>query len=625
MCGIAGFTHLHGQRSPEKILSATLSLKHRGPDQHGTWESDHVSLGAVRLKVQDLHGGDQPIISDDGQTVIVFNGEIYNHLELRAELESCGHRFKTHCDTETVLHAFLEWDTRCFARLRGMFGVALWQEHRQRLILARDRIGIKPLYIAQRGDDNIYFGSELKAILSHPEIPRKLDHDALSYYLSLNYVPASYTLIEGISKLQPGRFLEWRSGQVTIEPYWALRPWATRTHSLESAKEELDFLLTDSVQEHLVSDVPLGVWASGGLDSSTLVHYASQAFSGKLKTFSVSFAGKKFDESEYFRTVAQHYGTEHHEFDLNEQQDILSAVEQIPQYSDEPSADAGSVPVWFLSKMCRQQVTVVLSGEGADELFGGYATYQANAYAKQARKYPEWLRKTALGAASLWPASDNKIGFDYKLRRFLAGSLLDPDAAHFFWNGTFNDQQRKRLYLHDGKRSIRDLVRWLPAEFSATGELNRWLWLDQTYYLPDDILNKCDRMSMAHSLEARPAFLDHRIIEFANSLPEDFKIREGSLKFILRDLMRNKLPQTVITRKKEGFDIPAHQWFRTILKPLLLDTVNEQTVKSTGLFEWKEVKRTIDSHMSRRANNGYHLWGLLMLFQWMKRWNVSIS
>lgn len=605
-------------------MAATLSLKHRGPDQHGTWESDHVSLGAVRLKIQDLQGGDQPIVSDDGQTVIVFNGEVYNHLEIRAELESRGHRFKSHCDTETVLHAFLEWDTQCFKRLRGMFAAALWQEREQRLVLVRDRLGIKPLYISQQGE-NLYFGSELKAIFAHPEIPRRIDEAGLSYYLSLNYVPGPYTLIEGISKLLPGRFLEWRRGEVRTEFYWTSQPWASKKYTLDSAKEELDFLLTDAVREHLLSDVPLGVWASGGLDSSTLVHYASKAFPGKLKTFSVSFAGKKFDESSYFREVAKHYGTDHHEFDLNEHQDVVSTIEQIPEFSDEPSADAGAVPVWFLAKMCRREVTVVLSGEGADEIFGGYATYLADNYAEQARRYPALLRKFALGSASLWPASNNKIGLDYKLRRFISGSLLDPIPAHFFWNGTFSDAERKRLFARDKNRQVRDLMGWLPAEFSATGPLNRWLWLDQTFYLPDDILNKCDRMSMAHSLEARPAFLDHRLVEFANSLPEDFKIRNGSLKFILRDLMRDKLPPAVISRRKEGFDIPTHHWFRGLLKPLLLDTVNESTVNQTGLFNWYEVKRTIDSHMSRRANNGYHLWGLLILFLWIKRWNVSTN
>lgn len=621
MCGIAGFTHLGGRPDPEGITRATLSLKHRGPDQDGTWESEVVSLGAVRLKILDLVGGDQPIVSPDGGAVIVYNGEVYNHLAVRAELESLGHRFNSQCDTETILHAFLEWDTRCFAKLRGMFAVALWQERERRLILARDRVGIKPLYVYERGN-NLYFGSELKALLVHPEIPRRIDKAALTYYLSLNWTPGPYTLIEGISKVRPGHILEWRDGRISTEPFWTSRPWALASRGLQEAKEELDLLLQGAVREHLLSDVPLGVWASGGLDSSTMVHYASHAFSGKLKTFSVSFAGKQFDESAYFREIARHYGTEHHEFDLSEKEDISGVVERIPEFSDEPSADAGALPVWFLSKMSRREVTVVLSGEGADEIFGGYNTYLADGYAASARQWPRVLRQAALAAASAWPASNTKIGLDYKVRRFFEGSLLDSRSAHFFWNGTFSDAERRLLYLHDDGRAVLDLVRWMPADFAATGELNQWLWLDQRYYLADDILTKCDRMSMAHSLEVRPAFLDHRIVEFANSLPEDLKVRGGTLKFLLRELMRDKLPPAVISRKKEGFDIPTHLWFRTILKPLLFDTVNERTVSESGLFHWQEVKRVIDRHMNRRANQGYHLWGLLILFLWMKRWNV---
>ncbi len=621
MCGIAGFTHRGGAPRPAGILASTLSLKHRGPDQHGAWESDDVSLGAVRLKILDLDGGDQPIVSPDGETVIVYNGEVYNHLEIRAELENRGHRFTSHCDTETILHAFLEWDTACFSKLRGMFAVALWNQRQRRLVLARDRVGIKPLYVFQRESD-LYFGSELKALFALPEIPRKLDHTALSYYLSLNYVPGQYTLVEGVSKLSPGHFLEWRDGEIAIQPFWTSRPWVSGARTLESAREELDWLLTESVREHLLSDVPLGVWASGGLDSSTMVHYARKAFPGRLKTFSVGFSGKQFDESAYFREVAKHYDTDHHEFDLTENENIPAIIERIPEFSDEPSADAGTVPVWFLSAMSRREVTVVLSGDGADELFGGYNTYLANGYAGTARRWPKWLRQAGLGAASLWPASNTKIGLDYKIRRFLSGSMLDEQSAHFFWNGTFSDAARKRVYRHDEGRSVADLTRWMPAEFSAASPVNRWLWLDQTYYLPDDILNKCDRMSMAHSLEVRPPFLDHRLVEFANSLPVDFKIRNGVLKFLLRDLMRKNLPTSVISRRKEGFDIPAHYWFRTILKPLLMDTVNERTVSATGLFNWPEISRVIDDHMRRRANNGYHLWGLLMLFLWMKRWNI---
>jgi asparagine synthase (glutamine-hydrolysing) len=574
-------------------------------------------LGAVRLKIIDLEHGEQPMFANDGDTVIVFNGEIYNHGEVRTELESLGHHFESRCDTEVVLRAFLEWDVECFRRLRGMFGVALWTESQRRLVLARDRVGIKPLYFARKGPD-IYFASELKGILEHPEIERRLSADGLNYYLSLNYVPGPYTLIDGIDKLHPGYWLEWRNGNIRTDAYWRLRMNPDSRITLESAKEELDALLRDAVREHLISDVPLGVWASGGLDSSTILHYAKEASAGPLKTFSVSFLGRGFDESRYFRQVASVYGTEHNEFDLAANEALPGIVEEISYYSDEPSADAGAVPVWFLSKMTRKQVTVALSGEGADELFGGYVTYLADRYARLLRMAPPAARRIAAMLARRLPVSDDKVGLDYKIIRFLDGSLLDPTESHFFWNGTFSEDEKRRMGV--ATRSLRSLL----AE-SVPDSLNRYLWLDQSYYLPDDILYKCDRMSMAHSLEVRPPFLDHRIVEFAARLPERLKINGSSLKFLLRELMRDKLPREILTRKKEGFDIPAHEWFRTVLKPLLLDTINRRTVEDTGLFNWNEVDALIRKHVERRANLGYHLWGLLVLFLWMRRWSVIAS
>ncbi len=579
-----------------------------------------MSLGAVRLKIIDLEHGQQPMSSPDGSTTIVFNGEIYNHAELREELETKGHSFRSRCDTEVALHAFLEWDVEAFARLRGMFAIALWNEARRRLVLARDRVGIKPLYIAQRGAD-LYFASELKGILEHPEIERKLSGNGLHHYLSLNYVPGPYTLIEGVDKLQPGHWLEWRDGRVSSAPYWRLRFQPDRSMTVDAAKEELDFLLRDSIREHMVSDVPLGVWASGGLDSSTILHYARESCPSRIKTFSVSFQGRKFDESEYFREVAQAYATDHHEVDLTPTASLPGVIEQLSYYSDEPSADAGAIPVWYLSQMTRQQVTVALSGDGADELFGGYVTYLADRYSRSLRHVPVAARKLAARLSRFLPVSDEKIGLEYKLNRFLHGSLLPPTEAHVFWNGTFSETQKNRLHLHNGHVST---GRMLEAQFQAPlpGRLNRYLWLDQSYYLPDDILYKCDRMSMAHSLEVRPPFLDHRIVEFAGRLPESFKVQGRQLKFLLRELMRDKLPASVLRRKKQGFDIPAHQWLRTALKPLLMDTLTRTAVEDSGLFHWREIESLIRDHMERRANLGYHLWGLLVLFLWMKRWNV---
>jgi len=617
VCGIAGFTHSNGRRQPERIWEITRSLIHRGPDRQDVWESANVSLGAVRLKIIDLEHGDQPMVSDDGDTVLVFNGEIYNHAELRRELEGLGHRFDSRCDTEVVLRAFLEWDVRAFPKLRGMFGAALWTESSRRLLLVRDRVGIKPLYYRRHGDD-FYFGSEMKAILLHPELDRRMNPQALERYLSCNYVPGTETLVEDIQKLAPGNWLEWQDGAVSIHPYWSLEFKPDRRLDLVTAKEELDRLLRSAVTEHLISDAPLGVWSSGGLDSSTILHYAAEASSARLKTFSVSFRGRSFDETQFFREVAERYQTDHHEFDLNPEHDLPGAIEEFATYSDEPSADAGALPVWFLSKMCRQDVTVALSGDGADELFGGYNTYLADRYAKTLRRFPRAARSAAARAAGLLPVSDEKIGLDYKITRMLEGSLLEPVDAHFYWNGTFGEAERRTLLANPNGAASE-----IPLPGETDGYLNRFLWLDQLCYLPDDILNKCDRMSMAHSLEVRPPFLDHRIVEFAATLPEDFKIRGNSLKFILRDLMKDKLPRAVLARPKEGFDIPAHHWLRTTLRPLLVETLSERNVRESGIFRWEAVNSVLQSHLQRRANLGYHLWGLLILFLWMSRWKIQ--
>jgi asparagine synthase (glutamine-hydrolysing) len=621
LCGIAGFTTFDRPAPPGRIERLIETIVHRGPDQQAVYVSPHVALGAVRLSIIDVAGGDQPIRSEDGDAAIVFNGEIYNHRELRAELERRGRRFRTRCDTEAVLQAFLEWDTECFSRLRGMFAAAIWKESERRLVLVRDRMGIKPLYVYRRGGD-LYFGSELKALFKHPEIDRELDPEALDAYLALNYVPGPRTLVRDIQKLSPGHWLEWKAGRTRQEPYWKLRMEPSRKGmALSTAKEELDSLLRESVREHLISDVPLGVWASGGIDSTTILHYAAGQVP-RLSTFSVSFRGRSFDESPYFREAARAYGTDHHEFDLSPDQDLSAAAERIAWHGDEPSADAGALPVWFLSKMTRRHVTVALSGEGADELFGGYHTYLADRYSAWLRLAPRFLQKAALRAASLLPVSDEKIGFEYKVKRFLEGSLFDPVTAHFHWNGAFGEKERRRLCPGASGYRIEPL---LPGGALESGPLNRYLWLDQLCYLPDDILYKCDRMSMAHSLEVRPPFLDHRIVEFAARLPESLKIRGSRLKFVLKELMKDKVPEVVLKRKKEGFDIPAHHWFRGPLKPLLLDTLTEDAVRASGVFSWPEVDRLLQRHFSRRTNAGYHLWGLMILFLWIRTWKIQAA
>jgi asparagine synthase (glutamine-hydrolysing) len=624
VCGISGYTHLGRAVSPRAIKEATKCLVHRGPDQQGTYENSDVSLGAVRLKIIDLTTGAQPFFSDDLKTVLVYNGEIYNYRELRRELQSLGHTFATQSDTEVVLKAFLQWDTQCFTRLRGMFAAAFWQEEQRRLVLVRDRVGIKPLYVCSIGDD-IYFGSEIKSILVHSEIPRYLDLSALHHYLALNYVPGPFTLIQGIKKLPPGYFLEWRNGNAREDQYWELPHSQGMNWDMTEAQAALDEHLKQSVREHLLSDVPVGIWLSGGIDSSALLHYAAQESTQRLKTFSVTFHGRTFDETPYIHELVKQYGTEHYELDLNPTLDLPAAIEELAYYSDEPFADAGAVPIWFLSKLSRQHATVALSGEGADELFGGYVTYQADQLAGYARLLPKTSRRALLSAMRFWPVSDEKISFEYKLKRFIEGSLLSPDEAHIYWNGSFSKSQQENLLLRRNHASVQDLYKCNLPALNGDGSLSRFLVFDQKYYLPDDLLQKVDRMSMAHSLEVRPPYLDHRIIEFAASLPNRFKVDGRCLKVVLRELMKSKLPSSVIQRPKNGLDIPTHDWLRGPLRPFLEDTLSPDAVKNSALFRAEAIEKVKKDHMDRRANYGFHLWGLMILFLWMKRWNIQTA
>ena len=619
MCGIAGFTHLKSASTPGRIQAAVRSLIHRGPDQQGVYESSSISLGAARLKILDLNAGDQPITSADGDFVIAFNGEIYNHAAVRAELETLGYRFRTQTDTETVLTAFKEWDTDSFAKLRGMFAIAIWTESSRRLVLARDRLGIKPLYVSFRGDD-LYFGSELKALFVHPEIDRYISLPGLDCFLTLNYVPSPWTLVQDIEKLSPGHWLEWRAGKVRSEAYWRLPFESPRKQTLEEAKEELDMLLESSVREHLLSDVPVGLWLSGGLDSSTVLHYASQV--QPLRTFSISFSGRSFDEAEYIREVTSHFGTRHEQFDLNPERELPDAIDQFAEYFDEPNADGGALPVWFLSKLTKQSVTVALSGEGADEIFGGYLTYRADRLARIARSAPRSVLRLARSVAARLPVSDDKISFEYKVKRFLAGTLLNPARAHVYWNGTFSDSEKRLLVSAQLPGTLDRML----ADLARHGDrLGAYLWFDQKFFLPDDILMKVDRMSMAHSIEVRPPFLDHRIVDFAASLPPSLKMRGSRQKFLLRELMADRLPTRVTRRKKIGLDFPAHDWLRGPLRNLLFDTLASAESDHSKFFNFDAIGDCLQNHLSRRVNLGYHLWGLMILFLWMKRWRIQTA
>jgi asparagine synthase (glutamine-hydrolysing) len=618
VCGILGYSHTQKRIHPDILSGALDSLTHRGPDHQGHFISKEISLGAVRLRILDLESGDQPLFSEDRDVVVVFNGEIFNHHEIRTQLEAEGFKFRTRCDTEVVLNAFLCWGTKCFPRLRGMFAIAIWVQSEGRLILARDRMGIKPLYYCLQ-DGQIYFGSELKCIFAHPAVQRRISLPGLNCFLSLNYVPGPLTLVHGILKLMPGELLECRGGRSSVRSYLPPSVLQPAPRSVEAACEELDDLLTKSVQEQLVADVPVGIWLSGGLDSSTILRYAAKTHASQLRTFSITFQGRSFDEGKYAREVSRHFGTQHAELDVNPSTDLVHATERIAYYSDEPSADAGALPLWFLAELTRKEVTVVLTGEGSDELFAGYLTYKADRYHAAARRLPAALRKAACSCARCLPVSDEKIGFEYKLKRFWQGSLLSPERAHVFWNGTFSEAEKRQLFRFADARPIAELL----AGMGNGAGLQRYLDFDQRYYLPDDILYKVDRMSMAHSLEVRPPFLDPRVVDFANRLPGHYKLRGSKSKYVLRRLMSQKLPASVLRRPKIGFDIPIHEWFRGVLRPLLLDTLSPDAVSSSKLFHAPFVEYLVREHLERRANFGYHLWGLMTLLIWMKRWSIE--
>jgi asparagine synthase (glutamine-hydrolysing) len=383
---------------------------------------------------------------------------------------------------------------------------------------------------------------------------------------------------------------------------------------------ELHGLLKQSIREHLCADVPLGIWLSGGLDSSTLLHYAQAASNSQLRTLSISFTGRSFDETRHIRRLAEIYGTEHEEFDVNPDCGLADAIEQFAYFLDEPNADGGALPVWFLSRLTSRSVTVALSGEGADELFGGYATYRADQLARRVRRLPRWVLRAARSAARCWPVSDEKIGFDYLLNRFLDGCLMPANFAHVYWNGTFSEQEKGSLV----RTGLPGAMGGILADLSPNGDdVNPYLRFDQRYYLPDDILAKVDHVSMAHSIEVRPPFLDHRIVEFAASLPGRLKVEGAAQKIVLRQLMKGKLPEPIRRRKKVGFDFPAHEWLRGPLRPLLLDAF--ASADEAGLFCVDVLDGYVQQHLRRHANVGYHLWGLMLLLLWLKRWRIQTS
>jgi asparagine synthase (glutamine-hydrolysing) len=623
MCGIAGFVESPNAAAPFS-LDASRDLvhrmceviRHRGPDDEGIWVDEGVALGMRRLSIIDLSTGHQPIHNEDRTVWTVFNGEIYNFQELRAELQARGHRFYTSTDTEVIVHAYEQWGAGAIPRLRGMFGLAIWDTRQRTLLVARDRIGIKPLYFAQLRD-RFYFGSELKSLLQAPDLPRDLDMDALDHYLSFLYTPRDGSIFTAVRKLPPGHLLTWRDGAISIEQYWQLPATETYRGSEADAVADLRGVLSDAVRSHMISDVPLGAFLSGGIDSSLVVGLMAEASTERVKTFSIGFNEPAFDELEPARRVAEHFNTDHYEMVV--EPDAVGILDRLVGHFDEPFADSSAIPTWYVSEMAGQHVTVVLSGDGGDELFGGYDRYLPHPRVVAFDRFsPRALRQVAAMAAERLPHGARGKNFLRHVGRDDQGRYLD--AIRFF-----GADEKPALLSMDARRRMREPnpEHRLAAHFARYARLpwpSQMMRFDAETYLPEDVLTKVDRMSMAHSIESRVPLLDNAVIDFASALPAALKIKDGRRKHILKEVAASLLPPDIIARRKQGFGVPLGTWFRGKLRELFSDTLLSPASLQRGYFEPAFVRRLVNEHLAGRRDHTLRLWQLVVFEKWHQQY-----
>ncbi len=594
-------------------------IVHRGPDDEGFYITPSVGLAMRRLSIIDLQRGHQPIQNEDGSIQVVFNGEIYNFREFRKTLEETGHRFSTSSDTEVIVHGYEEYGTKVVYHLRGMFAFALWDGKDETLFIARDRPGIKPLHY-YKDDEKFLFGSEIKAILQCERVPREVNLEALDRFLTFEYVFSPETIFRGVHKLPPGHLLLLHKGEMRIEQYWDNLPCVQEGHDEEYYAQHLAELLEESVKMRLISDVPLGALLSGGIDSSTVVGFMAKHSSKPVKTFSIGFEDQTYNELEYARTVSKHFDTEHYEFIIKP--DAVGLVEKLVKNLDEPFGDFSIFPTYLVSKMAREYVTVALSGDGGDELFAGYDTYIADRVARYYQRVPAGIRKNVvLNILRFVPPSPKKKGLINRTKRFVEGTLLPQELMHVRWMIFLQEAEKRQLYsdrlLHTSKNG--NAYKYTQQYFQkAQGALplEQQEYVDIKTYLTDDILVKVDRMSMATSLEARVPFLDHKVMEFAATIPGSLKLKGLTTKYILKKAVSNILPQEILTRGKEGFSIPIKNWIMQELRPLLLDTLSESRIKKRGYFRPEYVQQLIQEHLSGKENHSHRLWALMVFEIW---------
>jgi asparagine synthase (glutamine-hydrolysing) len=607
MCGICGIASGRDAVDRERLAGMAATLEHRGPDSEGMHLDGTIGLAARRLAIIDLTGGDQPIANEDGSVVVVQNGEIYNYRELMHELERAGHTFRTHCDTEVLVHGYEQWQADLWERLRGMFAVAVWDARERRLTLARDRFGIKPLYYRDVAAE-LSFASELDAL------PRgEIDLDALDAFLTFNAIPAPLSIFREIRKLPPGYTLTWQDGRIALARFARPGPLPPR-HGEDEAElvEECRARLRDSVRAHLIADVPVGVLLSGGVDSGALAALAAQESSEPVRTFSIGFEDASFDELEGARAVASRYGTRHRELVLKPDAALL--LPALAAAFDEPFADSSALPTYLVSKLAAEDVKVALSGEGGDELFGGYYTYVADQLAERIGP----LASLSRPLVERLPTSTRRVSFDYKAKRFARAAHLPPLERHHGWKEIFSPDARAEL---TGRESTFDPLGTQRRRFAETEGhelVTRLQDVDLGFYLVDDLLTKTDRASMAWSLEARVPFLDTVVTNFAFSLPVRHKVRGFAKKRLLRRAVEPLLPREVVHGRKRGFSIPAAAWLRGGLEPFARATLSADTLRRHGLLRHDIATRLIDDHVDGRADYSRQIWGLLAFTLWFE-------
>ncbi|HXG85698.1 MAG TPA: asparagine synthase (glutamine-hydrolyzing) [Pyrinomonadaceae bacterium] len=623
MCGITGFI-VNERNSPVEKREVLLDkmckiITHRGPDEQGTVVRDRAALGMRRLSIIDLKSGQQPIYTEDGNLAIVFNGEIYNFRELKMELEGLGHRFKTNSDTETIVHAYEEFGAGCLEKLRGMFAFAIWNFREETLFIARDGVGKKPLFYSLTPNGNFVFGSELKTLLAHGEIEKRIDFAALDAYLTFGYVPEEFCIFKEVKKLAPGHFLTFKNGKIETRKYWDFD--YKKPENIKTEAEYVEILrekIKDAVNVRLISEVPLGAFLSGGVDSSTVVAMMAQLSGAPVKTFSIGFNEDSFDELKFARVAAKHFGTEHHEFVVTP--DLVEIIDDLVWHFDEPFADSSALPTFMVSKMARDFVTVVLSGDGGDELFAGYTRYVTDKKRSGLAKLPKAIRQGVLQTLG------EKLPGGAPGKNYLYNISLDAVDRYIDSVSHFNAVRKKSLYSKDFRAKLngaagageRDFKRF--AESVATGNpIDNLLYLDSKTYLPSDILTKVDRMSMATSLEARVPLLDHELIEFVVNIPPELKMNGAQTKYILKKAMEGIVPREILYREKQGFGVPVADWINSQLRERIRADLSDKRTLERGYFEKSYVENLLDEHSKRRRDHSHALWMLWMLELWHRR------